>query len=120
MVLWNYIEGDRPGLGLLLFLISCPVIGLLAYFPGNLALFYPYAVEVDPTVGITLVGPLKKITIPISNISYTDHSDWWRGYVVHLKKPRVALFQFVIPWYFGPRRHELIDAIESCLALADQ
>ncbi len=120
MVLWNYIKGDLPGLGLQLFLLGDLIVGLLAYFPGNLALFYPYAVEIDPTTGITLVGPFKKITIPISDISYTDHSDWWRGYVVHLKNPRVALFQFVIPRYFGDQYPELIAAIESCMALAEQ
>src|SRR6202034_3259250 len=38
---------------------------LLAYFPGNLGVYWPYAVKVDPEVGVTLFGPFKAVFIPI-------------------------------------------------------
>jgi len=91
-------------------------LGLLAWFPGNLGVFWPYAVEVDANVGLTLHGPFKKVFIPIAHVGWIEDSPFpWQGHVVELKKPHAALAMFVIPWYFGSQRKELICAIGSAI-----
>ena len=94
-------------------------LGLLAWFPGNLGVFWPYAVEVDSKVGLTLHGPFKKVFIPIADVGWVEDSFFWQGKVVELKKPHAALAMFVIPWYFGSRRKELVRAIESAIEQRD-
>ena len=116
----NYKNGDSPGPELNIFILVCAVATILAYFPGNLCAMWPYAVVVDPTSAITICGPFKKIMIPISEIGDIEDSSFWQGKVVHLTRPHVALTQFIIPWYFGSRRHDLIKAIESAVAQAEQ
>lgn len=90
-------------------------LGLLAWFPGNLGVFYPYAVEVDTNMGLTLHGPFKKVFIPIAHVGWIEDSFFWQGKAVELKKPHAALAMFVIPWYFGSQRKELICAIGSAI-----
>jgi hypothetical protein len=94
-------------------------LGLLAWFPGNLRVFWPYAVEVDSKVGLTLHGPFKKVFIPIADVGWVEDSFFWQGKVVELKKPHAALAAFVIPWYFGSQRKELVRAIESAIEQRD-
>lgn len=93
-----------------LFAISALLL-FLAYFPGNLGVFWPYAVEVTFNSGVRLSGVFKRIFIPISEIDVIENSLFWQGYVVHLLKPHGVLTQFVIPWYFGSQREELIRTI---------
>jgi hypothetical protein len=88
---------------------------LLAYFPGNLAVLWPYAVEVDFALGLVLSGPLKTVHVPIEDIGEIENNLFWQGYVVHLLKPKAALTQFVIPWYFGSSRKTLVQAIRTAV-----
>ena len=108
----NWFRGDPPGVRLLLFETGCWGISLLAYLSGNLSVLWPYAVEVDPRAGITLFGPLKKLRVPVSEIGGIEHSAVLQGYVVNLTKPRAALTCFIIPWYFGSQRVDLMRALD--------
>ena|ERR1700733_9165212 len=85
----------------------------LAYFPGNLGVLWPYTVEIDPSHSVRLHGLFKTILIPISEIGDVEDSLFWQGYVVHLLRPRAALTQFIIPWYFGSQRKPLIEAVRQ-------
>jgi hypothetical protein len=89
------------------------LIVFLVYFPGNLGVFWPYAVEIDSLVGIVLRGPLKRVSVPFAELGEIEDSLFWQGFVIHLTKPRGALTQFIIPWYFGSRRKALVDAIRQ-------
>jgi hypothetical protein len=115
ILLWNYGHGDSPPPWVLFVLATGFTLGLVAYFPGNLSVLWPYAVEVDPAGGIVLTGPLKRIVIPIADIGEIEDSIFWQGYVVHLIKSRAALTEFVIPWYFGPQSQDLIRAIRTAV-----
>ena len=103
-------------MGQTLLLGASVLLTLLLYFPGNLNVLWPYAVDVDSGVGLTLYGPLKKIMIPMADIGEVEDSLFWQGYVVHLMKPRAVLTQFVIPWYFGSQREELIRTIQLAVS----
>jgi hypothetical protein len=72
----------------------------LAYFPGNLGVFFPYKIRVG-AVDIELSGLFKRTTIAVSDIGDIEDSIFWQGYVIHLLKPHAALTQFIVPWYFG-------------------
>jgi hypothetical protein len=115
---WNSLHGDAPPTWLLSYVGVFAIAFLLAYFPGNLAVLWPYAVSVDPRAGVQLSGPMKKVLIPISEIGEIEDSFFWQGSMVHLLKPRVALTQFVIPWYFGSERKALIDSIQFAVRSA--
>jgi hypothetical protein len=99
-----------------IFMVAIYCAGLLAYFPGNLGLLWPRTVEVEPRVGLRLVGPFKKLDIPIADVGDLENSPIWQGCVVHLTRTRGALSQFVIPWYFGSQRKDLIRAIQSAVS----
>ncbi len=111
MFILDLSSGDIWGLGLPIFLGVSFCLVLLAYFLGNLSVLWPYAVDVDPHAGLVLHGPLRKLSIPISDVGDVEDSLFWQGYVVHLTRPRAALTQFIIPWYFGAQRGSLIRAI---------
>jgi hypothetical protein len=98
---------------ILVFLFANALLVYLAYFPGNLGVFWPYAVEIGPNDCIRLHGPFKKLSIPISEIGEIENSVFWQGFVVHLAKPHGALTQFVIPWFFGSNRKTIIDTIQQ-------
>jgi hypothetical protein len=107
----NISREDSPGSLVLSLLAVYAVATILAYFPGNLSVLWPYAIQVDPLAGVQLWGPLKKIAIPISEIGEIEESLLWQGYVIHLTRRRVALTQFVVPWYFGSQRKDVVRAI---------
>jgi hypothetical protein len=88
---------------------------LLAYFLGNLNVLWPYAVDIHPETGIVLFGPLTKLHIPTSDLSYIQDSFFWQGQAVILRKPYRLLGQFVIPFYFGGQRKDLMRAIEAAI-----
>ena len=106
-------EDSAPNAALPLFalLVASGLLVLLAYFPGNLGVFWPHAIELYGNSGIKLVAPFKKVFVPISELGEVEDSLFWQGYVVHLRKPHAALTQFLIPRYFGPQRKALVDAI---------
>jgi hypothetical protein len=74
IIISNLYAGDSPGTGILIGLSLSYVLVLLAYFPGNLSLLWPCAVEVDPGNGLRLVGPFKMIYVPISDIGEIEKS----------------------------------------------
>lgn len=119
IIIWTSSHGDAPGVGLSWLLGASYVVALMAYFPGNLSVLWPYAVELDPSYGLTLFGPLKRVTVRLSEIGDIEDSLFWQGSVVHLTKPRAALTQFVIPWYFGSQRTAMIEAIRAATRQAD-
>lgn len=106
--IWDMRSGEPKTISALFGTIA--VGTLILYFPGNLSVLWPYAVRVEPS-RITLFGPFKRIIVPASEIGEIENSLVWQGDVVHLLKPRAALTQFIIPWYFGSERRALIEAV---------
>ena len=96
---------------LALFVVSALSL-YLAYFPGNLGVLWPYAVDIRANE-IELSGPFKKVIIPMSDVEGVEDSFFWQGYVFRLRKPHAALTQFVLPWYFGQERNAVADAIRA-------
>lgn len=96
--------------GLTFLLAGSVLLALMAYFPGNLGVFYPTSIEIR-TLDLALRAPFKEVSIPIGDLGDIERSAFWQGDVVHLTRPRGALTQFIIPWYFGSERKALIDAI---------
>lgn len=96
---------------ILALLVGSGLFVFLAYFPGNLGVFWPHAIELYGNSGIKLVAPFKKVFVPISELGEVEDSLFCQGYVVHLRKPHAALTQFLIPWYFRPERKALVNAI---------
>jgi len=47
----------------------------------------------------------------VSDIGEIEESVFWQGKVVHLTKGYRLLTAFIVPWYFGSQRTELIRAI---------
>jgi len=91
------------------------VIGLLAYFPGNLAVYWPYAVEVDPGVGLTLFGPFKIVFIPITEVLDVEQSSFTPGYVVLFSKSHGLIKRCIIHRFFGVEREGLVHAIRQAI-----
>jgi hypothetical protein len=81
-------------------------------FPWQFGVYWPYRVELETGKSLSLYGLFKKASIPVSELGDVEDSLFWQGHVVHLLKPHAALSQFVIPWYFGSRRKELVQAIQ--------
>ena len=69
-------------------------------FPGNLAAFLPYKIEVYAS-SVRIVAHLKAIEIPFEDIKDVRSSPLARGYIVRFKRRRGLLFGFVIDSSFG-------------------
>ncbi len=99
------------------FLVLCLVLlgTALAFYPGNLVLTYPFAVEVEPSKQIILIAPWKRLIIPIEELRDIRNSPLHQGYVVRFRHRKVLLKSFVIHWFFGNERTALAEAIENLL-----
>lgn len=97
-------------------LIANMVLGLLLLFPGNLAVAFPYAAEVEEGRGLRVFGPLKNVYIPIEDIKEVRRSFLVLGWVVRLNKRRGALTRITIHGGFGRQGRELADAIQEEIA----
>ena len=93
-------------------LIVNSVIALLLLFPGNLAVAFPSAVEVDHGRGLRLYGPMKKVYIPLNDVKEVVLSFLVFGWVVKLRRGQRALTAFTIHAGFGPQGRDLASAIE--------
>jgi hypothetical protein len=91
------------------------VLLYLAYFPGNLGVFWPYAVHFHPQGTVTLKAFFKSVSIDETDIGTVERSLFWQGTVIRLRKPRGLLTQFVIPWYFGANREGILRRIQECI-----
>jgi len=87
----------------------------LAFYPGNLVLTYPLAVEVEPAKQIVLIAPWKRLIIRIEELRDIRNSPLHQGYVVRFHHRKGLLKSFVIHWFFGQERTALAKAIESLL-----
>jgi hypothetical protein len=81
ILLSNFFNGGLPeaAVAVVLCLLAA---ALLAYFLGNLNVLWPYAVDIHPETEIVLSGPLKKLRMPISDLSYVQDSFFWQGQAV--------------------------------------
>jgi hypothetical protein len=112
LVVWKRVDDSTPAF--LLWLLGTNLaVCAAAYFPGNLGVYWPYRVEIETGKSLHLYGLFKKVSVSVSELGDVEDSLFWQGQVVHLLKPHAALSQFVIPWYFGSRRKELIRVIRS-------
>ena len=87
----------------------------LAFYPGNLVVTYPLAVEIEPSKQIVLIAPWKRLIIPIEELRDIRNSPLHQGYVVRFHHRKGLLKSFVIHWFFGQERTALAKAIESLL-----
>ncbi|MGI0133590.1 MAG: hypothetical protein ACREBW_01355, partial [Candidatus Micrarchaeaceae archaeon] len=87
------------------------IIGLLAFFPGNLAVSLPHTVKVDPGIGITLYGPFRAVFIPLTEILDVEKSSFTPGYVIIFSNAHGLIQRCIIPRLFGAEREELVRAI---------
>jgi hypothetical protein len=92
------------------------VTTLLAYFPGNLGVYWPYAVKVDPGVGVTLFGPFKAVFIPITDVLEVEKSSFTPGYVVVLSRSHGLIKSCIIHRFFGADREGLIRALRLAIS----
>jgi len=106
-------EGKKLG-AILLF---CVVGTLLALFPGNMIAAVPVAVELEEGKGLRLIAPLKKLYIPIDEVSEVRDSTFWQifqeGIVVKLNKRHGMIKSFAIHWAFGEQGRQLARAIQQ-------
>jgi len=111
MVIWE--SPDRRGMAFagLMFLVVTGT--MLAFFPGNIAAAFPYAVEIFPGKSLKLSAPLRRIEIPVEDIRDVRHSLLRQGYVVRLKHRHGLLRSFVIHSFFGPTGPLLARAIQK-------
>jgi len=89
------------------------VLALLALYPGNLVGTTPYAVQLQVGRGLGLYAPLKRIYIPMEDISQVKKSFLRQGFVVKLKRRHRLLKGFSIHGGFGDQGTELVQAIQS-------
>jgi hypothetical protein len=88
----------------------------LVFYPGNLVVTYPLAVEVDPFKQIVLIAPWKRLIIPIEDLRDIRNSPLQQGYVVRLFRRHGLLKSFTIHWFFGSERTALAAAIENIVS----
>ena len=88
----------------------------LAFYPGNLVVTYPLAVEVEPSKQIVLIAPWKRLIIPIEELRDIRNSPLQQGYVVRFHRRKRLLKSFTIHWFFGPERTALATAIENIVS----
>ena len=84
----------------------------LALLLGNLAAFYPFAVEIQQGKALCFYAPFKKIRVPIHDVDRVKWSWLWVGWVVRLKERRGLLKWFIIHAAWGRQGRELARAIE--------
>jgi hypothetical protein len=104
--------------GIIWFIVIClNALGMfLAFYPGNLVVTYPLAVEVEPLKQIVLVAPWKRLIIPIEDLRDVRNSPLQQGYVVRLFRRHGLLKSFTIHWFFGSERTALAAAIENIVS----
>jgi hypothetical protein len=100
-----------------LIVICLTALGMvLAFYPGNLIVMYPMAVEVAPFKQIVLVAPWKRLVIPIEDLRDIHNSLLQQGCVVRLFRRHGLLKSFTIHWFFGSERTALAAAIENTVS----
>jgi hypothetical protein len=98
------------------FLITNVLAGLLLLYPGNLAVAFPYAVEIEHGRGLRLFGPMKNVYVPLMDVKEVRSSFLAFGWVVKLRRGQRALTAFTIHRGFGPEGRELACTIEQEIA----
>ena len=93
------------------------IVLYLIYFPGNLAVGWPYKVGFDRSKGLTLFGAYKRVFIPMSEIQSIEPSYFWQG--IRFSKTSGFLGQCVIHFLFGSERRELAQTIKSAIEERD-
>lgn len=88
----DFVHGSLSA-AILAVVAAITAAALLAYFPGNLNVLLPCAVDIHPGTEIILFGPLKKLHIPISDLSCVQDSFVWQGQAVILRKSHRLLGQ---------------------------
>lgn len=98
-------------------MIVCVTAVAFAIFSGNLAGFWPYAVEIQSGEGLSIYAPFKKFNVPIEEVKRIKWSWLWTGWVIKLRKRRGLLTSFVIHAAWGQQGRDLAQAIGGELAL---
>ena len=88
----------------------------LVLFPGKVAAFYPYAVQVEEGRGLRFYTPLGDIYFPIDQVRKVRWSWVYGGWVVSLKRRYGLLSGFLIHFAWGRQGRELAQAIGEELA----
>ena len=111
------LVSDKVGFNQVSFLAAAllltVLLGLFLLYRGNLAVAFPYAVEVEHGKGLRLFGPMKTVYIPLNDVKEIRSSFLAFGWIVKLRKGQRALTGFTINWGFGPQGRDLARAIEE-------
>jgi hypothetical protein len=105
-------EGRLGGAGMILFAIAAA----FALLQGNLASFWPYAVEIQNSEGLWVYAPFKRFYVPIEEVKRVKWSWLWAGWVIKLGKRHGLLTCFIIHAAWGRQGRELAQAIGEELA----
>jgi hypothetical protein len=87
------------------------LLAVLAYFPGNAVVRYPYEVVIEKGKGLQVFAPFKKLYIPIEDLRDVGFSG--EGSVVRLQRRRRMLTVLIIHRLFGSQGPPLADAIRD-------
>jgi hypothetical protein len=120
LVVAGILISDGIGLDQSSFLAAVLVVNvfavLLLLYPGNLAVAFPYAVEIEHGKGLRLFGPMKNVYVPLLDVKDVRSSLLAFGWVVNLRRGHRALTAFTIHGGFGPEGKELASQIEQEIA----
>lgn len=89
------------------------IIWVLCWYPGNLAVVHPIAVEIEEGKGLHLFAPMKTVYIPSDDLNRVQRSYLHLGWVVKLHRRHGALTRFYIHGAFGRQGGELARAIQE-------
>ena len=114
VVLWKG-ERDTPVVVFSISMIVFVIFGVWYMFTSGLLLRLPYEVEVQVGAGLRLRAPFKELLIPADNVRDIRFSFFNQGHVVRLRRRQGGIRFFVIHWFWGRTRQELVREIERMI-----
>lgn len=99
-----------------IFLILNGIGWPLVLFPGKVAAFYPYAVEIEEGKGLRFYSALGDIYFPLDQVRKVRRSWLYGGWVISVKRHYGLLSGFLIHFAWGRQGRALAQAVRNELA----